>query len=218
MDGWAVVIPVKRLAVAKTRLADYAGARRGDLALAFAADTLAAAVACSEVAGIVVVTDDEVVAHLALSMGCLRVADEPDAGLNTALAHGAGAALRRWPGTRVAALSADLPALRPDELGTALQAARHFASAFVADTGGDGTTLLASATGSVFVPRFGTGSAAAHRLGGAAELTTLDVPSLRRDVDTPADLREAISLGVGPRTSSVLDALPNQPAQPSASR
>lgn len=218
MDGWAVVIPVKRLAVAKSRLADYAGARRGDLALAFAADTLAAALACPAVVGIVVVTDEEAVADLALSMGCMPIADEPDAGLNTALAHGAAVALRRWPGNPVAALSADLPALRPDELGTALRAARHFQLAFVADTGGDGTTLLAAGTGSAFVPRFGPGSAAAHRLGGAAELTTLDVPSLRRDVDTPADLRDAVILGVGPRTSSVLDALPDQPAQPSASR
>jgi 2-phospho-L-lactate guanylyltransferase len=30
-----------------------------------------------------------------------------------------------------------------------------------------------------------------------------DVPSLRSDVDTPADLRNAISLGVGPRTTEL---------------
>jgi 2-phospho-L-lactate guanylyltransferase len=30
-----------------------------------------------------------------------------------------------------------------------------------------------------------------------------DVPSLRSDVDTPADLHNAISLGVGPRTAEL---------------
>ncbi|NKY79677.1 2-phospho-L-lactate guanylyltransferase, partial [Nocardiopsis dassonvillei] len=43
---WSLVVPVKRLGRAKTRLAPVAGGRREDLALAIACDTVAAARAC----------------------------------------------------------------------------------------------------------------------------------------------------------------------------
>ena len=60
--------------------------------------------------------------------------DEPDAGLNPALAHGAAVATRRLPRDGVALLSADLPALRPAELDAALAAGgRRYGAAFVAD-------------------------------------------------------------------------------------
>src|SRR5487761_1489753 len=56
---WSVVIPVKVLARAKSRLTGLAGARRPELALALAADTVAAAVGCPEVAAVIVVSDDQ---------------------------------------------------------------------------------------------------------------------------------------------------------------
>ena len=43
----------------------------------------------------------------------------------------------------------------------------------------------------------------AARDGGATEILLADVPSLRSDVDTPDDLHNAISLGVGPRTAEL---------------
>ena len=48
---WSLVVPVKVLARAKTRLATLAGPDRPALALAMAADTVAAALRCPEVAG-----------------------------------------------------------------------------------------------------------------------------------------------------------------------
>jgi 2-phospho-L-lactate guanylyltransferase len=57
--------------------------------------------------------------------------------------------------------------------------------------------------GAAFRPRYGPGSAARYRDGGAAEIVLADVPSLRCDVDTPADLQNAIGLGVGPRTAEL---------------
>ena len=221
MGGWSLVIPVKRLSVAKSRLAGYAGQRRGALALAFAADTLAAAAACDAVGGIVVVTDEESVAELVRSMGCLAFPDLPGAGLNAALAHGAAIAARHWPGIGVAALSGDLPALRSTELDLALQAAGDGApqrSAFVADSSGPGTTMLAAPTPAAFDPRFGPGSAAAHRLAGVVELSHLFIPSVRRDVDTASDLAEAVTLGVGPNTRRVLESMPARRAATSAAR
>jgi 2-phospho-L-lactate guanylyltransferase len=107
------------------------------------------------------------------------------------------------PDCGTAALAADLPALRPGELSRGLQAAAQWPEAFVADAEGSGTTLYAVRPGTAFRPRFGPGSAARYREGGAGEIMLADVPSLRSDVDTPADLRNAISLGVGPRTTEL---------------
>ena len=52
--AWTVVMPVKVLARAKSRLASLAGRRRSELALALASDTVSAAVACPEVARVLV--------------------------------------------------------------------------------------------------------------------------------------------------------------------
>jgi 2-phospho-L-lactate guanylyltransferase len=208
MGGWALVIPVKRLDVAKTRLTEFAGERRRDLALAFAADTVAAAGRCPAVRGVVVVSDDPAAIRLAEDLGCLHVPDEPDAGLNPALLHGAAAALASWPRQRVAALSSDLPALRADELSLALAAADGLVASFVSDTAGLGTTLLAAESLAAFAPRFGADSAAAPQAAGAIPLETAGLESVRRDVDTEADLSEAATLGLGRRTSQVLAGVP----------
>jgi 2-phospho-L-lactate guanylyltransferase len=78
---------------------------------------------------------------------------------------------------------------------------------FVPDAEGTGTVLLAALTAAAMRPAFGPGSARAHRAAGAHPLD-VDLPRLRRDVDTPADLRTAIALGVGPRTRAALAELP----------
>jgi 2-phospho-L-lactate/phosphoenolpyruvate guanylyltransferase len=204
---WSVVVPAKRLAVAKTRLrpltADRpdAEAAHRELVLALLADTVAAAVACPAVGVVLVVTDEPAAAAVVRDLGARVVADEPDRGLNPALEHGA----RTAPGTAVAALSSDLPALRPEELAAALTAAAGSARAFVADAQGTGTTLL-TAVDTELLPRFGADSDAAHPAGGAAALSGT-WPGLLRDVDTEADLRAALTLGVGPRTTALLGSL-----------
>ena len=71
----------------------------------------------------------------------------------------------------------------------------------MADAAGDGTTLYTAAPGAAFRPAFGLASRARHASGGATELELRDIPGLRRDVDTPADLRGAAALGLGPRTA-----------------
>ena len=71
------------------------------------------------------------------------------------------------------------------------------------DAAGSGTTLYTAGPAAQFCPRFGPGSRDRHRAGGAAELDLADVPGLRRDVDTPADLRSAAGLRLGPRTSAL---------------
>jgi 2-phospho-L-lactate guanylyltransferase len=200
---WCLVVPVKRLDVAKSRLTGHANAHRADLALAFAADTVSAALLAPTVVGLVAVTDDAAAGALLAALGATVVADEPDAGLNPALVHGARVAAVAHPGAGVGALSADLPALRAPDLADALAVAARHGSAVVADAGGEGTTAYLAACAAEFSPAFGPGSLlahvarGAHRVGGGLE-------SLRRDVDTPTDLAEAVRLGVGPHTAAVL--------------
>src|SRR5215470_575900 len=79
--SWTVLLPVKVLARAKSRLAVLAGERRRDLALALAADTVAAVLACPEVARVLVVTSDPVAGPLLAALGAVIIPDEP-AGLD----------------------------------------------------------------------------------------------------------------------------------------
>ena len=195
---WSVLMPVKVLTQAKSRLAGLAGPRRGELALAMACDTVTAVL---ETARAIVITDDPVAAAALEELGAQVIPDEPRDGLNAALRHGAAVAAHNWPADGTAALSADLPALRPLELARALQAAASWPNAFVADAAADGTTLFTAAPGAAFRPAFGLASRSRHAARGAAELQLSDIPGLRRDVDTPDDLRDAAELGLGPRTA-----------------
>ncbi|MGW0611773.1 2-phospho-L-lactate guanylyltransferase [Streptomyces sp. NPDC002788] len=200
---WTLVVPLKPLARAKSRLADTAddGLRPG-LALAFAQDTVAAALACPAVRDVAVVTDDALAGRELAALGAAIIPDEPGSGLNAALAHGAGVVRADRPASRVAALNADLPALRPGELSRVLDAAGEFPRAFLPDAAAIGTTLLAAAPGRKLRPAFGTDSRDRHRASGAVELSLAAVDSVRQDVDTGEDLRSALALGVGPHTAA----------------
>ena len=66
---WSVLLPVKVLARAKSRLGDLAGPRRGELALALACDTVTAVLGCVAAARAVVITDDRVAAAALRDLG-----------------------------------------------------------------------------------------------------------------------------------------------------
>jgi 2-phospho-L-lactate/phosphoenolpyruvate guanylyltransferase len=200
--AWTLVVPLKPLSRAKSRLAATAGdpARRR-LAAAFAQDTVAAALACTSVRDVAVVTDDRHAAHELTALGAHIVPDAPAAGLNAALAHGAAEVRTLRPAAALAALNADLPALRPQELARVLEFAARFPRAFLADAAGTGTTLLSALPGQALRPLFGPASSARHRASGAREIPLAEVDSVRTDVDTAEDLLAARALGIGPFTA-----------------
>lgn len=199
--SWGVVVPVKRLAVAKSRLAAYGDVSRRALALAFAADVVSAALDCPLVAEVLVVTDDAEAAATLTALGARVAPDHPDAGLNPALEHGADLLRSGHGDLGVVTVSSDLPSLSPADLAAALAAVPAGGRAFVADSAGTGTTLLAASAPAALRPSYGTGSRERHLAGGAVELA--GPAALRRDVDTPEDLRDALLLGVGQHTAAV---------------
>lgn len=201
---WSVVIPVKRLPEAKSRLALSAD-RRAALALAFASDTVAAAAASPLVAAVFAVTGDETVSRRLSALGARILPDDAPGGLNAAIESGRLRALADDPRRRVAALTADLPGLRTADLTAALSMVPD-GRAFVADAPGSGTTLLLSDAGGTLAARFGANSRYAHERSGATLLAGAG-QSLRRDVDTVEDLHDAIRLGVGEHTAAVLTGL-----------
>ncbi|PWV85674.1 2-phospho-L-lactate guanylyltransferase [Prauserella marina] len=216
-------MPLKPPVAGKSRLRGALGhaanaERHAALVLALASDTLLAATEAAGVRRVLVVGSDPKPLAELRALGVEVVGeDEPaaggegnvrgnpaDTGLNAALRLGERLLRADDPGGIVGALQADLPALRASELSAAIEEADG-RRAFTADRHGTGTTLLLSSNGGALDPRFGAGSAASHERSGATPLG-LAAPSLRGDVDTAADLEHARLIGLGKRTTAVLEA------------
>jgi 2-phospho-L-lactate guanylyltransferase len=196
-----LVIAVKRLAAAKTRLAPvFSAATREAVVLAMMVDTIRAALAVPALQSVTVVTPDQVAADTARQMGAQALTDPTPDGhgdpLNNAIA--AAEAVVRESTPNIIALQGDLPALQPQELAEAIAAARSYPRSFVGDRHGTGTSAL-FAFDVPLEPRFGPDSARRHQHSGAIELTGA-WPGLRCDIDTPDDLMVARRLGVGSAT------------------
>lgn len=201
--AWQLVVPVKELYGAKSRLAgpSMTALERAELALAFALDTVETALSCSLVRSVVVVTGDEAAAAALRDTGVEIVPDPDRGGLNAAIVAAVAAVPAGQP---VGVLLADLPALDARVLGTALRRAGRHRLAFVADASGHGTTLLTAISRQLLRPSFGHGSAAAHEALGARRICGNGLERLRRDVDVEADLWTVAAMGVGRHTAAVL--------------
>jgi len=208
-----LIIAVKRLAAAKTRLAPVFSARtRENVVLAMLVDTLTAAARAGSLRSITVITPDEAAAAAASELGAEVVADPTPEGHTDPLNNAIAAAERAIAESvsnianiaNIVVLQGDLPALQTQELSEAIAAARHHRRSFVADRLGTGTSAL-FAFGATLGPQFGRDSSARHRRSGAIELTGA-WPGLRCDVDTPADLAVARRLGVGAATARAIAA------------
>ena len=178
------VLPVKDLTLGKTRL-EVPGVAREDLIVAMLCDTVEAVLG-SETGPVVLVSPDERVEQLAAQYSVKFLFHNGD--LNAAIAAAVSGVS--------AALLPDLPAVRAEDLrAVVLQHARGF----VPNAAGTGTTCAFDRD---LQPHFGPGSAGAHA---AAGLPLIEAhASLRRDVDTAADLAQARQLGLGRHTAALL--------------
>lgn len=212
MTPFTVVMPMKAWDRAKSRLHDEPAARSA-LAEAFARDTLAAVLACSEVGIVVVVTRGELVVPYVRGAGAQVIQEPADRtldALGSAIRHGIAWAAEHRPYAPVAVVPSDLPALTSDALGELLRDAAAHSFAFVADANGDGTTILTSRTPELIHAGYGPESAERHRGYGAYELAAS--PELRQDVDTLDDLVAADRLGLGEHTRRTYAGLADEPS------
>lgn len=203
--GVGLIIAVKRLAAAKSRLSTIFDAEvRERVVLAMLVDTITAARAVPTVGSVTVVTPDPIAARAARDLGAAVVADptgpdHPDP-LNNAI-RSAYDSVSAWT-PNIVVLQGDLPALRSAELSEALDRAALHPRSFIPDRQGTGTAAL-FAFGVPLNPLFGAGSAGRHRDSGAVELSG-GWPGLRCDIDTPEDLAAARGLGVGAATAAAI--------------
>ena len=191
-DIW-IVVPVKRLSHAKTRLRDVlTGAERALLAQTMLRDVLGVLRRVRGLAGALVVTDDPDVTHIAAALECEVVPEGGEAGLNAAVMRGV-ARLERERQSGVVVLPGDVPLVTQDEIERVLLALHEWPLVLVPAKRDGGTNLIASRRPGLLVPQFGEASFQRHLSDARArriEARVLNVPGIGSDVDNPCDLVE----------------------------
>lgn len=205
--SWSIVVPVKMLGEAKTRLLPRDDPARPELALAFVEDCVRALLRTPSVAVVRLVSNDERVQRLADRMGAAWCAEPAMPGLNEAAQQGFVGATGP-----VGVVAGDLPCLTPASMELVCRLADEVSSGFVCDAQGTGTTMLFNQSAADCRPAFGERSRARHRAMGAVDLGLTAghddrrlLARARRDVDTTVDLADALRIGVGGATRRVID-------------
>lgn len=205
------IVPVKRFASAKQRLASVLEAeQRAQLAEAMFLDTLSHLRRSKRLDETIVVTAEPAAARTARWLGIGVIQQDSDEGQSQAAAAGVELALSRGA-DRVAMLPADCPLLDAAELDRHLGKMPRSAL-IVPDRHGTGTNALLLSPPDAFAPAFGPGSCARHaglaRAAGVAYAIER-IPSLSLDIDTHSDLielQEALGLDPtrAPRTAELV--------------
>lgn len=185
MTTWAVV-PVKRFADAKCRLANALGpdARRR-LTNAMLRDVLAALAATPGLDRIVLATSEPMAAAFGYP-----IVDDGGGDLNAAIVR-AARVLEAAGVERMLVLPADLPLAKPQEIARLLAAGRETQMVMVPDERRIGTNALLLSPPSAVAPHFGADSRARHAAAAKKMgLTSMELrlPNLGFDVDEPEDL------------------------------
>jgi 2-phospho-L-lactate guanylyltransferase len=180
-----ILVPVKRLGEAKRRLARHLSPiDRRRLSLAMLADVLRAVESWTKR---FLVTSDPDSEAVGLAFGCRVVADPPG-GLNPSIDAGTSAAISAGA-TALLVLPADVPLVTPEDVAKILSL--EIPVVIVPSQDGGTNALLRRPPG-VIAPMFGPGSAEKHAAAAreaGVPFESLDVDSLRLDIDAPDDLQ-----------------------------
>ncbi|HWB23569.1 MAG TPA: NTP transferase domain-containing protein [Gaiellaceae bacterium] len=180
-----------RGAAGKSRLGLPTPAGRAAVSRAMVADVVAA---CASVGATYVVTPDDV------TLTSATVVLDPGGGQGAAVEAGLDAAAATGEATLFLVVNADLPCVTPRDL-LALAGAVPDDGIALAPAADGTTNALAFASPNLFAPLYGAGSAA--RFAELAPTRNVDIPNLRDDVDTLADL-ERLEPRLGPQTRKAL--------------
>ena len=185
------ILPVKRFAAAKQRLAPGMGAtHRAELAEAMLGDVLEAIEETRSIERTIVVTSEPRATDISIARGALVLPDPDEGGHSGATLAGIEWAVELGA-RRVVLLPIDCPLLAPRELERLLTGMPERYVAIVPDRHGTGTNALALSPPDAIEPSFGEGSCARHVAAARAAGVPFNVeelPSLALDLDTPADI------------------------------
>lgn len=215
------LVPVKRLAAAKSRLLPWLG-REGvrALTLAMLGDVLEALRAAPEIGTVAIVTEDEEAARAARGLGAeaIVLADE---GLNPSLTI-TGARIARDDEPLLIVLG-DVAGATAEDVSALVRSLEELGGrgAVLAPSNDGGTAALLRAPRDVIPLAFGGASAEAHRvLAARAGVPFREVlrQGLGLDLDCEADVRAFLAVpGAGRRTRAALTARLAQPEERPAS-
>lgn len=188
----AVLVPVKALDGAKSRLADVLGAeQRRVLAWILLKRVLREGRRLAGVERRVVVTTDGPAMRLARRLGW-EVLAEPGQESESASVDRASAHLERQGVEAVLRVPLDLPLVRHEELAAVLRLARAgVAAVLVPSRSGEGTNALLRRPPTLFGSRFGPGSLQRHAAAAQAACAShavLPLPGVALDIDDGDDL------------------------------
>jgi 2-phospho-L-lactate/phosphoenolpyruvate guanylyltransferase len=185
------ILPVKRFAAAKQRLAPGMGAtHRAELAVAMLEDVFEAIGKTRSIERTIVVSSEPQAVELARAAGAEPV-DDPDQGGHSGAALAGIARARELGANAVVLLPIDCPLMAPRELERLLTGMPDHYVGVVPDRHGTGTNALALAPPDAIKPSFGDGSRARHVAAARAAgipYGVEELPSLALDLDTPADV------------------------------
>jgi len=186
---WAVV-PVKRLGLAKQRLAPVLSrSERAELARTMLHDVLTTLCATPQLAGIIVVSGDPAVAKLATLFDARVVGDVMESGINAAVQEGLRTPDLSSAGALV--IPADVPFATAADLQAVIAELGHFPIVLAPALSDGGTNTLAMRRPDLIAPSFGDDSFARHQaLARDAGLGCgiVRTEGLGRDIDYPCDL------------------------------
>jgi 2-phospho-L-lactate guanylyltransferase len=200
------LVPVKRLALAKQRLAPLLSAEeRVRLAGAMLSDVLAALGATPGIADIVLVSDDPLAARLAAPFAALIVPDDDAPGLNDAIRRGLARLDARTDSVMI--VPADIPFATADEFAAVVAALRHYPVVLSPAAADGGTNALALRRPDSIAPQFGADSFRRHQMAAAAASLACGIihgDGLGRDIDRPEDLIAALDGAPATATARLL--------------
>jgi 2-phospho-L-lactate guanylyltransferase len=193
MTRLRVLIPMKRIAASKSRLAgSIRDDRREVLAIAMFASVVRAASSSTAVDEVTVASADGFIRWASGLLGAIPIKDR-GTGLNGAVRDALEQAAA--DGVALLYLAADLPLVSTGEVDELARAgdSRHFVIA--ADRWRQGTNALLVPPGKPFEPSFGEGSFEVHLAAikrEEARVRTLTSEGLGLDIDTSADLGQLL--------------------------
>ena len=207
-EVWAVV-PVKRFAAAKTRLAPVLGSQEREvLARLMLEDVLETLSDSADLlAWMMIVTSDRNAAAIAEARGAAVVWQDEDNGINAALR----VAIDRIGGSTeagVVIVPSDIPQLSRRMIAAAVEAiARPRSLAIAAAREDGGTNLIACRPAAALPLHFGPGSFMRHCRAAqqnGLSVSPLHLPELLLDIDRPEDLKSFRALHTQTRTHAFL--------------